>query len=206
MTWWRSVWVMGGSYLARGNTTALAEFNFQRDPEAAHLVLEAVRRARTAAPDEVAPVHVVPWEVCEDAALDWGLFDRLTSLGSPQATFLKAASAAYEKNSRPSAGIPQPVSAYPLPAGMTRAPAPPSGYLPCDAYCMAALLASEGFLNLEVMDAPATVVVDGATARGTLAITWYNHAGAVENIRLVTSINPQKFFLVMQSALRGKGK
>lgn len=50
--------MMGGTSRARGNTSAVAEFNVFADPEAAQLVFQSG-----------IPVKMVPWETCMDAML-----------------------------------------------------------------------------------------------------------------------------------------
>lgn len=52
------VYIMGGNYRGKGNTTKSAEFNFMMDPEAAHIVLDNVKT----------PVTILPWETCDDQA------------------------------------------------------------------------------------------------------------------------------------------
>lgn len=56
----KALYVMGGSYLAPGNITAAAEYNFYIDPEAARIVFEAGF-----------PLYMVGWEV----AVRHGVFD-----------------------------------------------------------------------------------------------------------------------------------
>ncbi|CAG7721388.1 unnamed protein product, partial [Allacma fusca] len=38
--WIKDLYILGGNHSALGNTTAVGEFNFLADPEAAHVVLE----------------------------------------------------------------------------------------------------------------------------------------------------------------------
>ncbi|XP_054730109.1 nucleoside hydrolase-like [Anastrepha obliqua] len=72
------IFIMGGNYRGKGNTTKSAEFNFMMDPEAAHIVLANVKT----------PLTILPWEACDDGAarvtLDW----RLNVLGSVQTPFI----------------------------------------------------------------------------------------------------------------------
>ncbi|XP_004535001.1 inosine-uridine preferring nucleoside hydrolase [Ceratitis capitata] len=73
------VYIMGGNYRGKGNTTKSAEFNFMMDPEAAHIVLDNVKT----------PVTILPWETCDDQAfritLDW----RLNVLGATDSPFVQ---------------------------------------------------------------------------------------------------------------------
>ncbi|XP_030379198.1 probable uridine nucleosidase 1 isoform X2 [Scaptodrosophila lebanonensis] len=57
----RDVYIMGGNIVGKGNITKSAEFNFMLDPEAAHIVLERIKK----------PAWVLPWETCIDG--DYGL-------------------------------------------------------------------------------------------------------------------------------------
>jgi inosine-uridine nucleoside N-ribohydrolase len=61
------LYIMGGAVSGRGNSTPCSEFNFHSDPEAARIVLDAFGDK----------VHLVPWETCENAGLDWLHFDFL---------------------------------------------------------------------------------------------------------------------------------
>ncbi|XP_050329713.1 inosine-uridine preferring nucleoside hydrolase-like [Bactrocera neohumeralis] len=73
------IYIMGGNYRGKGNTTKSAEFNFMMDPEAAQIVFENVE----------APVTILPWETCDDQAfritLDW----RLNILGTVESPFVR---------------------------------------------------------------------------------------------------------------------
>ncbi|EDW82447.1 uncharacterized protein Dwil_GK25813 [Drosophila willistoni] len=70
-----SVYIMGGNLQGKGNITKSAEFNFIMDPEAAHIVLERLKK----------PALILPWEPCIDGefglTLDW----RLNVLGGSAA-------------------------------------------------------------------------------------------------------------------------
>jgi len=46
--------LMGGNVEGVGNTSTAAEFNFLADPEAAHLVLDRLKR----------PIRIASWELC----------------------------------------------------------------------------------------------------------------------------------------------
>lgn len=71
--------VMGGAYLAKGNSWIPAvEFNFYEDPEAAYIVLQ-----------EWDEVTIVPWETSIAYALSPDEARRLGSFGSPRAEFFR---------------------------------------------------------------------------------------------------------------------
>lgn len=71
--------VMGGTLHARGNASAVAEFNIAADPEAAAIVFGAG-----------IPTVVVPWETTVESALDEGHLARLTRGSTPEARFMAA--------------------------------------------------------------------------------------------------------------------
>lgn len=50
----KDVFIMGGNNWGVGNTTKAAEFNFYKDSEAAHIVLNSL----------ICPVTILPWEAC----------------------------------------------------------------------------------------------------------------------------------------------
>ncbi|XP_054282348.1 pyrimidine-specific ribonucleoside hydrolase RihA-like isoform X1 [Macrosteles quadrilineatus] len=59
----KEVLIMGGNYMAVGNSTNCAEFNFHFDPEAAYIVLNSAIKRKV----------LVPWETCCHLAysLEW---------------------------------------------------------------------------------------------------------------------------------------
>lgn len=72
--------VMGGTSHARGNASAVAEFNIAADPEAAAVVLGAG-----------IPTVVVPWETTVNAPLEERFLRALESCGAPAGRFMAAA-------------------------------------------------------------------------------------------------------------------
>lgn len=175
----RSWWVMGGTLHARGNTSALAEFNFHQDPEAAAIVLQAFDEALVEhGVGSVKPLNLVAWELCEDTPFQWCEFDRLVARRqSPAASFIHRSSAAYEKCTR------------------TR---DDDAWAPCDAYAMAALLDCDFIAADKCVHA--AVECGGTLARGALAIEWYAHAGREPNVRLVTKANANVMLSLLERA------
>ncbi|XP_022208793.2 pyrimidine-specific ribonucleoside hydrolase RihA [Drosophila obscura] len=73
------VYIMGGNILGKGNVTKSAEFNFMMDQEAAHIVLERLKR----------PALILPWEPCIDGELGMTLDWRLNVLGAVKHPFVE---------------------------------------------------------------------------------------------------------------------
>ncbi|EDW80713.1 uncharacterized protein Dwil_GK11421 [Drosophila willistoni] len=75
----RSVYIMGGNILGKGNITKSAEFNFMYDPEAAHIVLERLKK----------PAMILPWEPCIDGEFGLSLDWRFNVLGAVESSFIR---------------------------------------------------------------------------------------------------------------------
>jgi len=71
--------IMGGTSEARGNASAVAEFNFFADPEAAARVLEAGFK----------DVWLLPWETSLRHPIAWSDFDALLFPENPRTRFLR---------------------------------------------------------------------------------------------------------------------
>jgi purine nucleosidase len=71
--------IMGGTNAAKGNASAVAEFNFYNDPEAAAIVFLA----------GFANLWVVPWECAVDNLLLWPQFDALSNMETLQSDIFK---------------------------------------------------------------------------------------------------------------------
>jgi len=84
----RSIVVMGGSLIGRGNSSLSAEYNFLSDPEAANIVVSAFSAKQLA---------LVPWETTEKHALSLQQFEVLTGASTKTARFLKQVCSNYER-------------------------------------------------------------------------------------------------------------
>ncbi|ESO98993.1 hypothetical protein LOTGIDRAFT_158961 [Lottia gigantea] len=68
----KSCFIMGGNYKGVGNITPCAEFNFNYDPEAAHIVLN----------DLGCPITMVCWELCLECSFPWEKYHELRSVST----------------------------------------------------------------------------------------------------------------------------
>ncbi|MHB9144458.1 MAG: nucleoside hydrolase [Symbiobacteriia bacterium] len=87
----KRLYVMGGTYLAPGNITPAAEYNFYVDPEAAKIVFAAGF-----------PLYLVDWGLCvRDAVFDDNDLAEIKNLGTDLAEFFLAVNrGAYDFNKR----------------------------------------------------------------------------------------------------------
>lgn len=74
--------IMGGTIAARGNTSALAEFNFYADPEAAQIALEAFGR------HEPFP-QLISWETTVAHAMPWDWYESWCGSGTAGSAFVR---------------------------------------------------------------------------------------------------------------------
>ncbi|HMR64230.1 MAG TPA: nucleoside hydrolase [Anaerolineae bacterium] len=75
--------VMGGAVEARGNMTAITEFNIGADPEAAKIVFEACQNLDLA-------IELISWETTLDYAMTYETWRNLIHSDSPTANFVRA--------------------------------------------------------------------------------------------------------------------
>jgi len=74
----KNIVVMGGCLYAKGNSTRVAEYAFNFDPEAAHIVFTAAKQHTVDYPNSTQPkITLVPWEVSVEQSLDWKFYDYL---------------------------------------------------------------------------------------------------------------------------------
>ncbi|KXS15709.1 hypothetical protein M427DRAFT_32132 [Gonapodya prolifera JEL478] len=94
----KTVYVMGGSILGKGNISRTSEFNFWWDPEAdtslcsaSHIVFSTTSR----------PIIVLPWETTLEHSFRWTVKDRLSAqTDNVLSRFLGAITAQNERSAR----------------------------------------------------------------------------------------------------------
>lgn len=95
--------IMGGAVHAKGNASAVAEFNIYADPESAQMVLDR----------GIDPI-LLPLEAMYGAPIDWDTWDRLVDAGPIGRRFIAPMTAAmrerYRKRDRPGIFWPDPLT------------------------------------------------------------------------------------------------
>jgi purine nucleosidase len=158
--------VMGGAYLAKGNSwTPAAEFNFYVDPEAAHIVL-----------NEWPQITVAPWETAMAYPLSVSQVEQLGQIDAPQAEFFqRSVSKRF----------------------IEQIPGQPALYEP-DAIAMAAAIEPDIVLQQETCYAQ--VELAGSATRGQLVVDWFHLLQKLPNVNIVTAIDRDRFWQLMQLA------
>jgi len=152
----RRVVVMGGTTEARGNASAVAEYNVLCDAEAAHIVLGAFSAAK---------LTLVGWEVVLASGFSWEQYDSLVSGAGPMCRLTRDLFSVYEKMVRKSqtGGT---VEAQPVQA---------EAFCPADAFAMAVALRGEGGSVAQVVRREAAVCVGvelSGRCRGLTVCDW----------------------------------
>eukprot|EP00126_Sphaerothecum_destruens_P010758 Sdes_comp20801_c0_seq6m17114 len=164
------VFIMGGSYLCKGNISLCGEFNFFHDPEAAACVLDSFTSNQ---------LKIIPWETCIDAKLQWKDYDEIVDMSSPNCNremvaLMKNILANYEKHCRNREGD-------------------ENCFICCDAYCLAVMFDESISLKETCFKAVVDTSVPGSLSRGALFIDWYHKNGSSKNMVVVEKIDVQKF-------------
>lgn len=170
--------IMGGTIAARGNTTALAEFNFYADPEAAQIVLEAFGR-RQPLP------QLISWETTLAHALTWDWYESWCGRGTSASEFVRKISESFAVRLR----------AYGL-----------AYYALPDPLAMAVLL--EPDLIEEQNAYHAAVELAGQYARGQLMVDYrppvkgLTRDGQTPNLSIIEKVNLDGFRELLDTAVR----
>ncbi|KAL1124161.1 hypothetical protein AAG570_001931 [Ranatra chinensis] len=79
----KELFIMGGNHKGSGNTTMCAEFNFFRDPEAAHIVLSSA----------CGKITILPWETCLNTHVPYAWREALVKDGGKVMSLMDQAEA-----------------------------------------------------------------------------------------------------------------
>ncbi|RWS23150.1 Inosine-uridine preferring nucleoside hydrolase-like protein [Leptotrombidium deliense] len=75
----KQLYILGGNIEAEGSTTAVSEFNFHFDPEAAYIVLK----------NAVCPITIIPWETLTKHSFTWDKYDELSNIKTRNGIYFK---------------------------------------------------------------------------------------------------------------------
>ncbi|KAL3870548.1 hypothetical protein ACJMK2_038601 [Sinanodonta woodiana] len=167
----KACYIMGGNYKAVGNITTSAEFNFHYDAEAAYVFLNKL----------FCPITIVTWELCKDHSLEWDLYDRLRSVETEKAKFMRK----IEKKA----------------VDFSHANHWPK-FVPCDEIAMAAALNPD--IIIQSVNVYATVEVNGHFTRGQMVIDWRDFLNKKPNVALVMDIDDKKYVEMLFKAVDDK--
>ncbi|KAJ3308113.1 hypothetical protein HDU76_004126 [Blyttiomyces sp. JEL0837] len=183
----KSIVMMGGCLNARGNSNRVSEFNFNCDPEAVHIVMNAGSEFAARSPDSPPKLTVVTWETTLDYGLEWEFFDMLKepSKSSPLGIFLGKYAAFYENMSRDLCERMEKKSdkerslhdQYLMNA---------LRFVMCDIYACVAALRPSAILHFKDWDVK--IELSGSLSRGLMALDWFA-ADANANARVVLALD-----------------
>ncbi|KAK3590504.1 hypothetical protein CHS0354_037551 [Potamilus streckersoni] len=156
----KACYIMGGNYRAVGNITTSAEFNFHYDSEAAYIVLNKL----------CCPITIVTWELCKDHSLEWDLYDKLRSVETEKAKFLRKIEKKAVDFSHANLWL---------------------KFIPCDEIAMATAL-NPGII-LKSVNVYATVEFKGHFTCGQMVIDWEGSLNKKPNIDVVMNIDDNKY-------------
>jgi purine nucleosidase len=221
-----SLWIMGGALSAKGNANLTAEFNFNADPEASHIVFYAFSRL----PQPISPhfnqfIQLLTWEITEETALSWEEFDDLVnndgkspelSKNSIEAQFFKKIHFAYEKlagrnvdhcgesnnGNQPRAASDQIKALNSIIQNSVQPESFSLPFTPCDAYLMGCYI--DNAMIEQRKNYYCLIVTEGNNTRGMLAVDWYSNSKERKNAAVITKLNKQRFKAMLHNAIHGE--
>ncbi|XP_026160885.1 inosine-uridine preferring nucleoside hydrolase isoform X2 [Mastacembelus armatus] len=173
----KDLYIMGGNMEGKGNVTLCAEFNFAMDPESAYIVLE----------EFLCPTYLASWEYACRNSLTWEFFEEMISQDAPAARFMKMITSkcwAYSKEV-----MKQKRDVYFGP-----------GFVSYDSYVMAACIDST--VVAQSIECPVRVEVQGAIARGMMALDRTNELKKSHSVCVMTKCDVAKFSQLLLESLR----
>ncbi|KAG8571890.1 hypothetical protein GDO81_011819 [Engystomops pustulosus] len=171
-----SLYIMGGNMESRGNTTAVGEFNFLADPEAAYIVLN----------DYLCTTYIATWEFSCRHKLSWDWYDKWINMGTEKSDFIKkiyAHSLQYSRSEKEEKAI-----------------VDGPGFVSCDSYAMAAAI--DGSIVTKVIECAVTVELSGKFTRGMMVLDLIDELKKKNKVFVINGCDMEKFVLLMESAVK----
>jgi len=174
----RRLVIMGGTTEARGNASAVAEYNILCDPEAAHVVLSAF---------SASTLTLVGWEVVLRSGFSWEQYDSLVSGGSPLCRLARDLFSTYEKMVR----------------GVEQEQEKTEAFCPADAFAMAVALRDEASVVRRKVAVCVSVELQGR-CRGLTVCDWTNRFSGVQapNATVVLEMDQGGLTRFLEDALK----
>ncbi|KAG9492231.1 hypothetical protein GDO78_000640 [Eleutherodactylus coqui] len=170
----KSLFIMGGNMESRGNVTVCGEFNFACDPEAAYIVLNRFD----------CPTHIATWEFTCKNALPLDFYNEWISQKTEKAEFMRKISAHAEDFTKLSTEE----------KGWTE------GFLPCDAYVMAAVV-DDTFVT-DVINCPVGVELSGTLTRGMMVLDTSGMLERKHKVFVMIKCDTEKLKCLLTKALQ----
>ncbi|XP_070565979.1 inosine-uridine preferring nucleoside hydrolase-like isoform X2 [Ptychodera flava] len=154
--------IMGGSLYGKGNFTLSSEFNFGMDPEAAHIVLNAITK----------PATLITFDLCMENPLskDMSWYEKRQAIETKKAKFMTDITGFLVKALRKKFHCEEDCA-----------------YVSCDALAIVARLCDK--VVKETKDFYAVIELNGKWTRGDMVIDWERSSKNKPNIRVVKKVN-----------------
>jgi len=165
--------IMGGAVSGRGNTSAVAEFNIAVDPEAAHIVFDACRRAQLSA-------ELISWEATLAHAIAADAWQKIIAGDRPPAQFVQQMSAHIQLVME-AAGYADLLWPDPLAAAVALAPDIVRGH-------------ESRFIQVET---------DQGLARAQTIVDYRSRCEKVPNARIIQHVDMPQFEAMLQTCVGG---
>mmetsp|Transcript_64850 Transcript_64850/g.204780 ORF Transcript_64850/g.204780 Transcript_64850/m.204780 type:complete len:320 (+) Transcript_64850:174-1133(+) len=167
--------VMGGAIEAQGNHSAVSEFNFGCDPEAACVVMQKFSR-----PDSL--VNLVCWEMTLKHGVPFEFFDKMSLMETRKARFMCAVleqSITWMKDEKQHHE---------------------KGWIACDPLAVAA--AVDASMVLETEDVYCQIELAGNVTRGMSVLDRTHLLKSGKNVRLITKMDVPRFMDMLLTSVR----
>ena len=168
----KDVVIMGGNIEASGNTFVSADFNFDFDAEAAHVVLNEL----------TCPVSIVTWEVCLKHGFPWKFYEAYCGQETKKSKFaqkISAKTAAFYRKRFPGMG---------------------TMYTSCDSLAMAVAVKPD-IVSKETL-VYATVELHGHLTRGQMVVDWQGRLKKKPNIKIIEEVEMDAYKLLMMNSVQ----